>query len=224
MLRASLLCAAVLALVGTGVAGAFSPESKKTEWEMTCESVVVDTCGVSCPCLLGREPHHGYCRFLMVLKITKGKHGETSLDGVTWALFAEFKGRADKPTFVFTSYYIQESATEDQKKALKEIIGGAPFSGLGKPLGVTEVALSMTIPEEATGTYELKLGEKGSFTIVPLTGSSDPKKPIKVTNPVYPFPVKEITIGSAKGKFSDHGKDLELTDHSGEIGTFTISG
>ena len=53
---------------------------------------------------------------------------------------------------------------------------------------------------------------------------NDAAAPLKIFNPVYPFPTEEITVGSASGSFSYHGKELSLEKNSGEISAFTLSG
>ncbi len=52
----------------------------------------------------------------------------------------------------------------------------------------------------------------------------DGKTQMSVVNPTYPFPAKEIFLSSAKGHYEDYGKELTLTDHSGEVGEFELSG
>jgi hypothetical protein len=190
-------------------------------WKFTCTSVAVDSCTISCPCLMGLEPHHGTCHFVMGFKIKDGHYGNVSLDGISWAMTGEFTG-ARNVKFDYVAFYLPKDAKEEQKKALRSIFGSSPFSDLPKPLAITEVDLQVMVPSQQLGVYELKIGDKGSFTITPVTGTN-PGEPIKVKNPVYPFPVPEITVGRAEGRFRDHGKELELTANSGEIGMFTLS-
>src|SRR3974377_1854101 len=90
-------------------------------WKITCESVTVDSCTVSCPCLMGLEPHHGACTFINGFKIKEGRCGKVSLDGLSWAMMGEFTGEARNPKFSYVAFYLPEEATEDQKKALRSI-------------------------------------------------------------------------------------------------------
>lgn len=192
-------------------------------WSFTCTSVTVDSCDVSCPCLVGLQPHHGACQFVNGFMIRQGSHGSVSLDGLAWAMMGEFTGTARNPKFTYVAFYIPEKAGEAQKKALRAILDGPPFAGLGKPLGVTETDVEVVVPKNETAEHTLRIGDKGSFTITPVLGGARPGEPIKIRNPVYPFPVDEILVGRAEGSFKDHGKTLELAANSGEIGTFTLS-
>ena len=196
----------------------------KESWKLTCESVTVDSCTISCPCLMGLEPHHGACQFVNGFKIKEGSYGKVSLDGLSWAMMGEFTGASRTPKFTFVAFYLPKEATEDQKKALRAIINSSPFADLPKPLGITELEVQVILPKQELGPYELRIGDKGSFKITPVTGTGDSGTPIKVKNPVYPFPVPEITVGQAEGRFRDHGMELDLSANSGEIGTFTLSG
>jgi hypothetical protein len=195
----------------------------KESWKLTCESVTVDTCTISCPCLMGLEPHHGACQFVSGFKIKEGSYGNVTLDGLSWAMMGEFTGASRTPKFSFVAFYLPKEATEDQKKALRAILNSSPFVDLPKPLGITELDVQVLLPKQELGQYELRIGDKGSFKISPVTGGSESAGPIKVKNPVYPFPVPEITVGRAEGHFHDHGLDLELSANSGEMGTFTLS-
>jgi hypothetical protein len=206
------------------VAPAVAQGEGKETWTLTCQSVTVDTCAVSCPCLMGLAPHHGACTFINGFKIKEGHCGKVSLGGLSWAMMGEFTGPARTPKFSYVAFYLPKDATDEQKKALRSIINSSPFADLSKPLGITELEVKVVVPSSELGEYGLRIGDKGSFKITPVTGTKDPEMPIKVKNPVYPFPVAEITVGRAEGRFSDHGKELDLTENSGEIGAFTLSG
>lgn len=192
-------------------------------WNMKTEMVLVDNCPVSCPCLFGGEPHHGYCRFVGAVHVVEGSHKGTSLNGVNWALLGEFTGKSSAPRFAYSAYYIDSNATEAQKSALRDILSGAPFSALGDQLGIKETPITITKPGEGQGDYSLAIGDLGRFS-VSLVYGNDPDTPQKVLNPVYPFPAKEITVGLTSGGFNDHGKDLSLENTGAEISEFTLSG
>ncbi len=192
-------------------------------WMMKTETVIVDNCPVACPCLFGDEPHHGHCRFVGAVHIVEGDYKGTSLNGVNWALLGEFSGKSTEPQFHYSAYYIDSGASEKQKMAMHEILSGAPFSTMGEQLGIKETSIEIKSPDGENKSYLLSLGDIGEFS-VSLVYGNDTSTPLKVLNPVYPFPTKEIIIGSASGKFSDYSKDLNLEKNSGEISEFTLSG
>ncbi|MDA2930023.1 DUF1326 domain-containing protein [Acidobacteria bacterium AH-259-O06] len=200
-----------------GTAGA------EAAWNMKAEMVVVDSCPVACPCLFGGEGHGGQCRFVGAVHIVEGNHKGVSLDGVNWGLLGEFTGKSTAPQFGYSAYYVDSSATDEQKSALREILSGAPFSELGEQLGIQEASIKIDKPNGGKESYTLAIGDFGEYSVAPVYGN-DPTIPQKVVNPVYPFPASEIIVGSATGKFSDHGKDLNLENNSGEISEFVLSG
>ncbi|MFQ5675711.1 MAG: DUF1326 domain-containing protein [bacterium] len=197
--------------------------AQEAAWNMKTEMVVVDNCPVACPCLFGGEPHHGYCRFVGAVHIVEGSHKGTSLNGVNWALLGEFTGKSSAPQFAYSAYYVDSNATEAQKEALRDILSGAPFSTLGNQLGIKEAAIKIEKPMGEQGSYSLTVGDLGKFSVSPVYGN-DSSTPQKVLNPVYPFPAKEIIVGTTSGEFADHGKDLNLDNTGAEISEFTLSG
>jgi|DewCreStandDraft_1066081.scaffolds.fasta_scaffold00301_47 hypothetical protein len=201
------------------------PQEETTTWNMKAQMVVADTCQVSCPCLFGLEPQHGHCRFVGGVKIIKGKYGNVSLDGVTWGYLGEFTGsvKAGTQKWLYTAYYIDKNASKEQQQALRSILSAPPFANLGEQLGIKAEVIKIEIPNEPLKPYTMSIGNLGSITVEPVMGN-DPNTPQKVLNPVYPFPAKEITLGSAEGNFKDHKKSLDLKKNSGEISEFELSG
>lgn len=198
-------------------------EKSTPSWNMKGDLVVTDTCEINCPCLFGLDPHHGHCRFLGGMKINQGSYGDVSLNGLTWGVLGEFTGSGEDMEFRYTAYYIDDNSTEEQQMALRSILSGTPFSTLGEQLGVKVVNVDVVVPEKSLGEYKLILGDMGDISVMPVVGN-DQNTPQKVMNPVYPFPAKEIILGSATGKFSDHGKDMDLKNKSGEISEIELSG
>lgn len=191
------------------------------KWTMKTKLVIVDSCPIACPCLFGEEGHHGHCRFVGAAHVVEGDYEGTSLAGVKWGMLGEFTGKAREPEYRYSAFYIDSAASAKQKEAMRAILSGAPFSTLGDQLGIKEAAISLTKTEG--DRYTLKIGDLGEFSVVPVYGNN-PDTPLKISNPVYPFPTDEVTIGAATGSFSDHGKDLDLESNSGEISTFTLTG
>ena len=199
---------------------------KLPSWNMKVNMVVTDTCGINCPCLFGLDPHHGHCRFVGGFNIVEGKFGDVPLDGVSWGILGEFTGSRANQNWLYTAYYVDKDATKVQQGALRSILSGPPFNTLGEQLGIKTEQVKIEIPDSPTGVYYLTIGDLGKMTVQPAVGNN-PDVPQKIDNPVYPFPVKDIVVGTAEGKFSDHEKNLDFTAQnqgSGEIGKFELSG
>ena len=97
---------------------------------------------------------------------------------------------------------------------------------LGEQLGISIGKVNINVPDSPVGKHTLDMGKLGKFDVQPAIGN-DPNTPQTLVKPVYPFPVKMLSLGTAVGTFSDHGKEMKLDEvngGSGEIGSFELSG
>lgn len=187
-------------------------------WEISVKFLIADNCPASgCSCLLGGGPHHDMCRAVGVMQITEGNYGDVSLTGQNFGLINEFTSEDTN----CLSWYIDEGASTEVKNALGDLLSNPPFGIIGEGFEIKET--SMKFISEKGQTASFSLGEFGEMTLTPMIGG-DGKTQMSIINPTYPFPVKEIFLSSAKGYFKDYGKELKLTDHSGEVGEFTLKG
>ena len=189
------------------------------EWNIKVSSLVVDNCPASgCSCLTGGPPHHGTCRAVGVMHISEGNYGDVSLAGQNFGMTVQFTSMDD---IHYMSYYIDENASPEVKKALRELLSNAPFGIIGDGYEIKETAIKYS--NEKGGIATFALGDYGNMTLTPMLGG-DGKTQMSVVNPTYPFPAKEIFLSSAKGHYEDYGKEINLTDNSGEVGEFELSG
>ena len=187
-------------------------------WEISVKFLIADNCPASgCSCLLGGGPHHDMCRAVGVMQITEGNYGDVSLTGQNFGLINEFTSEATN----CLSWYVDGGASTEVKNALRDLLSNPPFGIIGEGFEIKET--SMKFISEKGQTASFSLGEFGEMTLTPMIGG-DGKTQMSIINPTYPFPVKEIFLSSAKGYFKDYGKELKLTDHSGEVGAFTLKG
>jgi len=87
------------------------------EYIQTCN------CDYGCPCNFNGMPTHGNCEALIGYHITRGKFGETALDGVTFALGASWP-KAIHEGHGAARLYIDSSATKAQRAAIEAIASG----------------------------------------------------------------------------------------------------
>ncbi len=187
-------------------------------WEISVKFLIADNCPASgCSCLLGGGPHHDMCRAVGVMQITEGNYGDVSLTGQNFGLINEFTSEATN----CLSWYIDEGASTEIKNALRDLLSNPPFGIIGEGFEIKETPIKFISEKGQTASFSL--GEFGEMTLTPMIGG-DGKTQMSIINPTYPFPVKEIFLSSAKGYFKDYGKELKLTDHSGEVGEFTLKG
>jgi len=189
------------------------------EWEIKVSSLGADNCSASgCSCLLGGAPQHGMCRAVSVMQITEGNYGDVSLTGQNFGMTIEFTSMED---IHYLAYYIDESASTEVKNALRDLLANPPFGVIGEGFGIKETSIKFSSEKGQTASFSL--GDFGEMTFTPMIGG-DGKTQLSIINPTYPYPVKEMFLSSAKGNYKDYGKELKLTNHSGEIGEFTLKG
>ena len=78
-------------------------------------------CAYGCPCQFNALPTHGDCRFLLFSRIDSGAYGDTSLDGVVFAMFGKFPGAVHEGNGT-QQLVIDEGASEEQRAAIRTII------------------------------------------------------------------------------------------------------
>jgi hypothetical protein len=162
-------------------------------------------------------PHHEYCHAVGVLHITEGNYGNVSLSGQSVALTTEFTSEAT----THMAFYIDENASGEVKEALRALFSSKPFGVVGDGFSIKETPITFSYEEGKESSFSI--GEYGSMTLTPMIGG-DGKSQMKIVNPTYPFPIKEVYLSSAKGRYSDYGKELVLEHNSGEVSEFIMAG
>ncbi|MGB6648359.1 MAG: DUF1326 domain-containing protein [Bacteroidota bacterium] len=192
--------------------------AEQPAWQITARALVTDNCPASaCSCLMGGGPHHEYCRAVGVLHITDGNYGDVSLSGQNVALTTEFTSEAT----TYMAFYIDEAASDEVKEALRALLSAKPFGVVGDGFSIKETSIAFAYEEGKESSFSI--GDLGTMTLTPMIGG-DGKSQMKIVNPTYTFPAKEVYLSSAKGKYSDYGRELTLEHHSGEVSVFTLSG
>ncbi len=94
-----------------------------TKWNLEVENVQSCNCDYGCPCNFNGYPTHGNCEALVGYRVRKGKFGTTKLDGVAFALGAWWPKAIHEGNGI-GRYYIDSSATAEQRTAVEEIFSG----------------------------------------------------------------------------------------------------
>src|SRR2546423_5082542 len=97
----------------------------KPAWKITGELEEACSCRPACPCWFKSLPSRMTCDGAQIIVITKGNYGKTPLDGLAVAQFVQ----SPEHQSMFESFgkwnfdyvYIDESANEEQRGALKEL-------------------------------------------------------------------------------------------------------
>ncbi len=80
-------------------------------------------CGYGCPCQFEDKPTHGHCRGFEVLRIDKGRFGETSLDGLACGITYAWPGPVYEGKGEM-QVIIDERADAAQRAALETVLKG----------------------------------------------------------------------------------------------------
>src|SRR5437764_13100723 len=112
------------AVAPLAIVSAAAAESK-TPWKVTGELEEACSCRPACPCWFKSLPSRMTCDGAQVIFITRGHYGKVPLEGLAVAQFVqspEHKSMFESfGNWNFDYVYIDESANEDQREALKEL-------------------------------------------------------------------------------------------------------
>ena len=151
------------------------------------------------------------------------------MDGVKFAFAGEFAqkviGEPVKNSFV--AYYIDSSASAEQKEALRKLFTGPSFAGNGPVAEVKEVAINLE-NLDAFGQVGKKVsctvGEIAKVEVTPIAGGTDPTKPLAVENEAEPG-MKLTMLGKTSNSFyRSAGKDYKFEGTSGESHLMALKG
>jgi hypothetical protein len=103
-------------------------------------------------------------------------------------------------------------ANAEEKEALRKLLNGPSFAGMGKAVEVTEAAIKFEnldgfgqVGKTASGT----VGEISKVEVTPITGGTNPSKPLVVENEAEPG-LKWTALGETSNSFyRSAGKDYK---------------
>jgi hypothetical protein len=104
--------------------------SARTQWNIEADYLQACSCDYGCPCEFSAPPTRGYCEGMGAWKITQGRYGDVSLDGLGVAFAARWPGALHEGGGTACLFF-DERATPAQREALLQICsgqaGGLPF-------------------------------------------------------------------------------------------------
>jgi hypothetical protein len=203
--------------------------AEEPAWSIEGRSISADSCGVDCPCNIGGPPHNGECRFIQMRQVDNGRYGDVKLDGVKFVMAGEFTRKmTGGPTkFSFIAYYIDSGASAEQKEALRKLLSGPSFAGMGQPAELKEAAIKFEnlaafgqVGKTASGT----MGEIAKVEITPIGGGTNQDKPLVIENQASPG-FEWTALGKTSNSFyKSAGKDFKFDGTSGESVKFAMKG
>ncbi len=92
-------------------------------WSMKGPEYGNCNCDWGCPCQFNAMPTDGTCRAVCAVHVEEGHFGDTSLDGLNWAITYNWPGAVHEGNGTMQAF-IDERADGDQRAALAEILYG----------------------------------------------------------------------------------------------------
>lgn len=176
------------------------------DWAIKADYTESCSCNPACPCLFGSPPTHAYCEGNNLIEIKEDHYGGVRLDGIS-VVTAFSLGK-------WLKIYINENATDEQAKAVLELLKlkqtfGLLYSGKSEILSQEKAPISI----EKTST-KVKFTVPASVVEIEMMNGRG-RKPIKIQNLSLPFmddhtQYKSITV-------SHKSEDKEFK-HSGTNG------
>lgn len=200
--------------------------AQEPDWRIMGKGVTTDNCAIGCPCILGEPPTNGRCQYTGIMLIEKGRYGDVNLDNVKIAVGGAF-GKSKEMSVNesdWVTYYIDASATDQQKDALHKILESPTFSGMGKPNDIKEVPITITGIEDfgkVGKTYGGTIGDVAKIEITPVSGALQ-GQPIVIENSADPL-FDWVALGkSSNSYYKDAGMNWTFESTSGESGHFYL--
>src|SRR5258708_29081422 len=130
------------------------------------------SCDWGCPCNFNAPPTRGFCEGGWALRITNGRCGTVSLDGLAFALMARWP-RAIHEGGGTAKAFIDERATEDQRQALDRIVtgklGGKPWPIFAPTIDTWLETSFVPVEWQFDGVRSrYKFGEEVRLTMAPM--------------------------------------------------------
>lgn len=202
--------------------------AKNAKWSLSGDYLEACSCDAGCPCKFGATPTQGYCHGILGFKISEGSFDGVDLSGLGFAGMIKAPG-APWEGNIAGVFYVDESATPEQREALGTILSGQAggFWAMIATL-VTDNHGVKFAPVQMTDD-----GDRRSFTIPgvieivnePLVNPmTQQQHEVTVSNSMDPFCVSGRAGRSAKATSKDPDLELDLTGQQGYIGEFSWAG
>lgn len=188
-----------------------------TTWQISGEYCETCSCDYLCPCApssLTAAMTKGHCDFVFGFRIDRGRYGDTTLDGLGFAVVGHAPGKSMADGNISVGVLVDERATPQQQEAITAIASGqagGPMAALG-PLVSTFLGVE-------TGKVDFKMdGLKRSFSVggkldmaIEGVAGADGKTPLHLDNTVHPANSRLALAKASHSRMSALGLDWNLT-------------
>jgi hypothetical protein len=214
--------AIVCGISALGIPGRAAAAESQTSWKVTGELEEACSCRPACPCWFKSLPSRMTCDGAQIVFITKGRYGKVPLEGLAVAQFVQSPEHQSMfesfGKWNFDNIYIDESANEQQREALKELaLHFFPPAAKAREYRYVPITRKIEGDEHVTtvGKYGVCAGHliEGGYNGAP-----------KVVNPPLADPThKQFLQGqTTKLTYSDAGQNWKYEDSNYMFNKFTV--
>jgi hypothetical protein len=192
-------------------------------WSLAGQYIEACNCDVACPCIFGSDPTPGVCTYLGGFHIEKGSMGVLRLDELNFAFAIFSPGKMSLGNWE-AAYYVDQRATESQRRALETILTGkaggvfsAWASAFGNFYGVSSVPIEFLADGKKRSLVVSGIAEMHIQAIDRGWGQDTTISP-------GTFGPEFTVAKSEKLSMSDHGWKWDISGKNGFYSPFSVSG
>ncbi|MFW6093785.1 MAG: DUF1326 domain-containing protein [Pseudomonadota bacterium] len=187
----------------------------------------VCTCNTLCPCWVGEDPDGGSCDSSLAYHIKSGQVDGVDVSGLTWVDVVHIPGNVFEGDWQVINY-LDESASEAQKEALRRVFhgeAGGPLADLAQLIGevidVRKAPIEIDV-EGGKGTF--RVADVVDADLEPFVGpSGEPTKLVESLFSTIPGSPAYVAKASRFRQRSEAlGQDIEITGHNAISGPFVF--
>ena len=213
----------LLALAAVSAADSTDQDGKKHQWKLKGDLEEACTCNAACPCWFNSKPSRMNCGGGQVLFIKKGKYDKVSLDGLAIASFGQSPdGETMMDSFGnwnFSTLYIDEKASPEQREALKDIGMKVLPVAASKNVEVRYIPLNREINGNE---HKISMGQYGTFEGHLIDGGLGGHPQIMNPPGADPLHASYKQGRTSKLEFSDAKQNWKMKDSNYMFGTFNV--
>ncbi len=127
----------------------------EVSWKLKGVEYANCNCAYGCPCQFDALPTNGNCQYVLFARIDEGHYGDTSLDGLLFAVVGKFPGAVHEGNGT-QQLIIEERANDKQREALRRIVYNEDTDELRTHYAIYN-AMSTTVLDPVFAPIELEV-------------------------------------------------------------------